>query len=681
MAVNLKNYYDQIIENTQSSLGVPSIPNPNDPNNNNASAYEVAGGTLTNNPAPLLTFPIGTGQTGPNEGGILSTLATGLNNVPNILDDTLGGVFGELSAGAVDVERIKKFLTETPEGVAFNLRQVGLQAMSSKIPHGGVQGGNSFLGKLVNDNRIYNMGGNLLAQVGGEAIDIHLERHGISPSSLEYPNNKGVYSEYYVDNQERSDSSLINLRNKFIVQSSTPTNSVISQALGQLGGVGNFLNNFLGNGEELFSYGGGPKSILGIGETSHKRYTTSNSDPLGNAGWNGRTSGVVGQAANNLLANSLAGTTTGDISGISNLGFDLDPTVNDATTSLPIISTTALRGLPQTLDELNTLNLSLEQRSGIGRAGSRTEAQRKNLTKKNITAQDKINKTSLLKGSNADLSSFFELNTKTNTQESDLAKDLVKFRFEAIDNDNTDEFTLIIFRAFLQGISDNFTGRWNSGQYVGRGENFYTYQGFDRAISFNFNVAPQTRDEVKPLIQKLNFLSSNVAPDYNDAGRMRGSFMRLTIGDYFSRLPGFISGLNYTISDDTPWDIALYKNESYGSSRFRKEFIENERQLPHLINVSVSFTPIHDFLAKKGNNDVFYMLEKGDKWITDMADHKQKLEDLSLTDETLEPLPTIPVNSINTPGLPQDDLLPLNNVPSINDVSGVPINNSGPLAF
>ncbi|MDB4343431.1 hypothetical protein OAA15_00260 [bacterium] len=679
MAVNLKNYYDSILENTQSSLGVPSIPNPNDPNNNNASTYAIAGGTLTNNPAPLLTFPIGTGKTGPHEGGILSTLATGLNNVPDILDDTLGGVFGELSAGAVDVERIKRFLYETPEGIAFNLRQVGLQAMSSKIPHGGIQGGSNFLGKLVNDNRIYNMGGNLLAQVGAEAIDVHLNRHGIVTAAAEYPNNKGVYSEYYADNEEKSDSSLINLRNKFMIQSSTPTNSVINQAAGLLGNVNTSINNLFGNKEELFSYGGGPKSILGIGRTSHKRYQATDSDPLGNAGWNGRSSGAVGQAVNNMLANSLAGTTTGNIAGVSNLGFDLDPTVNDATTVLPIISTTALRGLPQTLDELDTLKLSIEQRSGIGRAGSRTETQRKDLTSKNITTQDKINKISLLKGSNTDLDSFFDLNTNTNTQESDLAKDLVKFRFEAIDNDNVDEFTLIIFRAFLKGISDSFTGNWNGAQYVGRGEKFHTYQGFDRAISFNFDVSPQSRDEVKPLIQKLNFLSSNIAPDYNSAGRMRGSFMRLTIGDYFSRLPGFISSLNYTISDEAPWDIALYKDSSYGSSRSRKDFVENERQLPHLINVSVSFTPIHDFLAKKGNNDVFYMLEKGDKWITDMADHKQKIKDLSLTDETLEPLTAIPATSINSPGTPQDGLLPLNDVPSI--TGGVPLNNNGPLAF
>ena len=101
-------------------------------------------------------------------------------------------------------------------------------------------------------------------------------------------------------------------------------------------------------------------------------------------------------------------------------------------------------------------------------------------------------------------------------------------------------------------------------------------------------------------------------PDYNDAGRMRGPFMKLTIGDYFVSLPGFISSLNYTIRDDSPWDIALYKD-------LDDDFGKNERELPHMIDVSVTYTPIHDFLPKKGTNDVFYVLKKDDDWITDIT--------------------------------------------------------------
>jgi hypothetical protein len=208
----------------------------------------------------------------------------------------------------------------------------------------------------------------------------------------------------------------------------------------------------------------------------------------------------------------------------------------------PLISTTALSsGLPKTLDNLDNENLSLQKNAGIGRVTSRQS--RSGLWSTNISTRDKVNFSGLLKA------------TDTN-----LPKDLIKFRFEAIDNDNTDDNILIIFRAFLSGINDRYSPNWNSQQYVGRGEKFYTYDGFARDISFNFTIAAQTRDEVKPLMQKLNYLTSNTMPDYNTAGRMRGPFMKLTIGDYFVSLPGFISSLNYTIKDDAPWDIALYKN-------------------------------------------------------------------------------------------------------------------------
>ena len=60
--------------------------------------------------------------------------------------------------------------------------------------------------------------------------------------------------------------------------------------------------------------------------------------------------------------------------------------------------------------------------------------------------------------------------------------------------------------------------------------------------------------------------------------------------------------------NEAPWDIALYKNVEE----------MDEKQLPHMIDVSVSYTPIHDFLPKKGTNDVFYILGKDDSWITEL---------------------------------------------------------------
>jgi hypothetical protein len=104
----------------------------------------------------------------------------------------------------------------------------------------------------------------------------------------------------------------------------------------------------------------------------------------------------------------------------------------------------------------------------------------------------------------------------------------------------------MIFRALLTGYSDSHSAEWSGKRYAGRGENFYTYQGFDRTVSFNFKVAAQSKQEMKFIYRKLNHLLSTLYPDYNSDGFMRGNITKLTIGDLFVRTPGILTSLNLT---------------------------------------------------------------------------------------------------------------------------------------
>ena len=49
---------------------------------------------------------------------------------------------------------------------------------------------------------------------------------------------------------------------------------------------------------------------------------------------------------------------------------------------------------------------------------------------------------------------------------------------------------------------------------MGRAENFHNYEGFDRSISMNWTVPAQSKNELMIMHQKLNYLASNLAPDY-----------------------------------------------------------------------------------------------------------------------------------------------------------------------
>jgi hypothetical protein len=72
---------------------------------------------------------------------------------------------------------------------------------------------------------------------------------------------------------------------------------------------------------------------------------------------------------------------------------------------------------------------------------------------------------------------------------------------------------------------------------------------------------------------------------------MRGSFVRLTIGNWLYRQIGILTSVGSTIPDDSPWEIAINEPENGNETTMN--------ELPHVIEVSISFIPIHDFLPKK----------------------------------------------------------------------------------
>jgi hypothetical protein len=197
-----------------------------------------------------------------------------------------------------------------------------------------------------------------------------------------------------------------------------------------------------------------------------------------------------------------------------------------------------------------------------------------------VKALDKINALPIYRSSEVKLDS-----------EDYPVNDLVKFRIAAIDGTAPNFKTFIHFRAFIDSFSDSYTADWTANKYMGRGEDFYTYNGFGRAISLSFTVAAQSKQELIPMYQKLNYLASNLAPDYSPSGYMRGPLVQLTMGGYLYEQVGFITALTYDIPNDTTWEIGI--NTSGGSD-------DNVKELPHRINVSsFSFTPIHNFVPQK----------------------------------------------------------------------------------
>lgn len=257
-----------------------------------------------------------------------------------------------------------------------------------------------------------------------------------------------------------------------------------------------------------------------------------------------------------------------------------------------------VKGLKKLINNINPLSknkpLSYEQQTGN---------------------EDKVNSLPIL-----------QINQKTEYQLFNAdTKDFVPFRFDVLNHHlhplDIGSKKTIIFRAFLNSISDDYSAAHNTYKYNGRGEEFYTYNKFNRKIQVSFKIAAQTRHEMKPIYQKLNFLVAQTAPNYSAEGRIRTPFHTITIGDWFQRIPGIITQVNLSWKQDYPWEIALDRKPrplvnrglDGGEPSFQNKIttfdetkpIEGKDKdmliLPHVLDVSLSFQPIHDFTP---SNDI-----------------------------------------------------------------------------
>jgi len=200
---------------------------------------------------------------------------------------------------------------------------------------------------------------------------------------------------------------------------------------------------------------------------------------------------------------------------------------------------------------------------------------------------DRINETDIFQSSTASLDNVLLPNV-----------DLAKFFFEINNNDgNSADNFFLFFRAYINNLSDSFQAEWQNFKYVGRGENFYRYNGFSRDMSLSFTIYAHSRREMIPLYNKINYLVGTTAPDYSKAGYMRGNFTYITVGDYLNHMPCIIKSISLKPSFDAGWDINRKEN---GDLIFNNEDESNlfVGQVPRMIDVDLSFIPLHNFTPR-----------------------------------------------------------------------------------
>lgn len=539
----------------------------------------------------------------------------------NSFDDGLirGGVLNVGISAIRDTARIGKFYL-TGRGASFLIKQVGLQLSNPKLEQP-----QDFKFLSDNNTRLYNLGINTLAQVPINALGGHIIRHGILP----------VGGVGFLEGDSRNNIKGYNYESIVLANDKLGKNRLI-------GYLDTIKNITPGNTTPtlLQEYNGGAASVYGIGRTQIYTTTVKTDRPtFSTLSYKGistyfddysaiTSAGFIGfqqQQALDLVGQSLRSRARASILSdeVSNpfTGETITPSAEDRALADQLNSNASRLTIEATriqneVDEVNAriadndflvYNHPLYRSKNIqSRIGTSTSKFGPNniKTKYNvdsINVIDVVNDDVFYGNSlkpNSDVAKDGSIFSKTVTSDTGVSgffgRDIIKFRIEFLNNDapvtngiNTD---VLAFRAYLDGFDDGMTAKWNSFRYMGRGEEFYVYEGFTRDISVAFTIFAHSPEEMRPIYRKLNYLLSSFAPDYSSALKMRGNISYLTVGDYLYRQPGIFTDIKLTGMLDSNWEIALDKSNQNDREQY---------ELPKYIKVNLSFKPIHTFLPRK----------------------------------------------------------------------------------
>lgn len=586
-------------------------------------------------------------------------------------DGTVRGGLYSTVASTNDSIRISRFLNDFPKGLLFTSKQIGLQKSNPKIE-------TEARGETLNTQVYSNV--NLLAQVLTQGTGEHIPRPGFNINNLRDDRNK--YGEI-VSKKTTNQNRLVTLYNNKILN--TPPLGILSN----LNGLGisdnpEFLFDYTGGPGS--SYGDGD-TIIKRSINTPRSYLRYVDNPLGftsgynpsfkttseDAPYTGDTlSSLFNKIINLKDQNAVNAISTAAISGLlpnfellkalAAVQNEINNNPNNISDSYSGPLTKRYEEGPDFIRPENLLDYPEPYRFGNTMAYSKLLASKDNLesyvlqdfrsktiepstlardyNSKNIETRLKLGDpgarpsfqrkfiNQVGDGIGQDKINLLPLYTSTGDPiiNNDV-RDMIKFCIEVINNDGIESTVPLHFRAYITDFNDNIGADWNSQRYMGRGENFYTYQGFTREVSFKLTVAAQSKQEMMPLYQKLNYLASSLMPDYNSNGFMRGNLHKLTVGEWFYRTPGILKSMNISIDNNYPWEIKLDepetenkftqedfprnvdpKNHKNGNASFGSEKFEDSNsdadmmELPQILNISFTFTPILNNLPRLVKN-------------------------------------------------------------------------------
>lgn len=171
---------------------------------------------------------------------------------------------------------------------------------------------------------------------------------------------------------------------------------------------------------------------------------------------------------------------------------------------------------------------------------------------------------------------FLSPDQSPNTQNNDI----IDFIISIISPSSEQQIFNYYFPAYIEAFDDGYTVDWKAEKFMGRGEDFYTYNGFSRDMSLTFKTYARNPVAMDSMYNNLRKIIAALTPAYSSQGFMQGNFFRLTVGNYLQNTPAIITSfkINEVISPEINWEI------------------NTEYALPYIFTISMQFKPLYDFL-------------------------------------------------------------------------------------
>jgi len=383
-----------------------------------------------------------------------------------------GGLLSPIRA-VEDVLRLIRFFADikNPRGLLFLakenlLSRVGTKTESSK--------GIGYAGGFLNEGAytpLSTIGQALIGFAGG-----HLKKQGIDPTGLITSLSINTYQDIIAKNQINRGSSFDFSDNRL---TSLYTYTIDSENYS----AGNSFNGVLGysltpSDGVLLQYGGGPGSILGIGKTKINYATT-------NDGKNPLKTLIYTHDPTYLTKEDPNVTVT-----LQNQHYIPNSSFPDTKFSNKIANEMKKgEEMFSPLPGLNHINIplpsSLNPSELNNSTGSKSYEEIYNSTKPSWI--------------------------KTNPIDSDS---LINFSITIVNPLSPQNEKRLNFIAYIDNFSDTYNASWKEQSYVGRGEKFQKYNGFDRSISLGFTIVANNEGELFEMYEKLNYLAGSLSPTY-----------------------------------------------------------------------------------------------------------------------------------------------------------------------